>query len=68
MIFDQDLPKFMWGEALMTTMYIQNISPHGILDNITPEEAFSRKNPCLDHLQIFGVLYTFMFQKKSKIR
>ncbi len=36
MTFDQDLPKFLWGEATMTTIYIQNRSPHRILDNMTP--------------------------------
>ena len=50
MIFDQDLPKFLCGEAAMTTVYIQNRSPHRILDNMTPEEAFTGKKPCVDHL------------------
>ena len=54
MIFDQDLPKFLWGEAAMTTVYIQNKSPHRILDNMTPEEAFTGKNPCVYHLKVFG--------------
>jgi len=31
MIFDQDLPKLLWGVATMTTIYIQNRSPHRIL-------------------------------------
>jgi len=50
MIFDQDLPKFLWGEAIMTTIYIQNRSPHRILENMAPEEAFTRKKPSVDHL------------------
>jgi len=54
MIFDQDLPKFLWGEEAMKTIYIQIGSPHIILGNMTPEEAFSWKNPCVDHLEIFG--------------
>lgn len=50
MIFDQDLPKFVWGEATMTTIYIQNRNPHRILENMMPEEAFTGKKPCVDHL------------------
>ena len=42
MLLDQDLPKFRWGEAPMTAISIQNRSPHRILDNMTPEEAFTR--------------------------
>lgn len=50
MLFDQGLPKFLWGEAVMTTIYIQNRSPHRILENMTPEEAFTLKKPSVDHL------------------
>jgi transposase InsO family protein len=38
---DQDLSMFLWGEAAMTTIYVQNRSPHRILKDMTPEEAFS---------------------------
>jgi len=54
MIFDQDLTKFIWGEANMTAVYIQNGSPHRILENMKLEEAFTGKKPCGDHLHIFG--------------
>lgn len=47
MIFDQDLPKYIWGEATMISVYIQNISPHIILDNMTLEEDFIGKKPCV---------------------
>jgi hypothetical protein len=45
---------FLWGEATMTTIYVQNISPHRILKNMTPEEAFSGKKPNVENLRIFG--------------
>ena len=38
----------------MIFVYIQNRSPHRILKNMTPEEAFSGKNPSVEHLRIFG--------------
>jgi hypothetical protein len=40
MIHDQDLPMFLWAEACNTTVYVQNKSPHKVLEDKTPEEAF----------------------------
>jgi transposase InsO family protein len=40
-IHDQSLPMTLWEKACMTTMYVQNRSPHQILKNISPEEAFT---------------------------
>jgi transposase InsO family protein len=37
---DQGLSMYLWGEVAMTTIYVQNISPHRILKDMTPEEAF----------------------------
>jgi hypothetical protein len=51
---DQGLSMFLWGEAAMTTIYVQNISPHRILKDMTPEEAFSGKKPNVENLRIFG--------------
>jgi hypothetical protein len=51
---DQGLSMYLWGEASMTTIYVQNISPHHILKDMIPEESFSRKKPNVEHLRIFG--------------
>jgi transposase InsO family protein len=51
---DQDLSMFLWGEATMTTIYVQNKSPYRILKDMTPEEAFSGKKPNVENLRIFG--------------
>ena len=51
---DQGLSMFLWGEATMTTIYVQNRSPHRILKDMTPEEAFSGKKPNVENLRIFG--------------
>jgi hypothetical protein len=51
---DQGLSMFLWGEATMTTIYVKNISPHRILKDMTPEEAFSGKKPNVENLRIFG--------------
>lgn len=53
-LHDQDLPKFVWGEVTKAIVYIQNRCPHKSLDNKTPKGLFTRKNPSVDHLRIFG--------------
>jgi hypothetical protein len=51
---DQNLSMFLWGEATMTVVYVQNRSPHRILKNVTHEEAFLGKKPSVERLRIFG--------------
>jgi hypothetical protein len=51
---DQGLSMFLWGEAAMTAIYVQNRSPHRILKDMTPEKAFSGKKPNAENLRIFG--------------
>ena len=37
MLHDQDLPMHLWAEAARTAVYIQNRTPHRVLENKTPE-------------------------------
>jgi hypothetical protein len=54
MMCDQDLPTSLWAEATSTAVYIQNRSPHAILGEKTPKEAFTGEKPEVGHLRIFG--------------
>ena len=54
MVNDQDLPMHLWEEATRKVVYVQNDTPHKVLDNKKPEEVFSRKKPEVRHLKIFG--------------
>jgi transposase InsO family protein len=69
MIHDQSLPMTLWAEACMTTVYVQNRSPHQILKNITPEEAFTKVKPEIGHFRIFGcpVYLHVPKEKRSKL-
>jgi hypothetical protein len=64
MIHDQNLPMILWAEASMTVVYVQNISPHQILKNMTPKEAFIGVKPEVGHLGYLGVQYAFMYPRK----
>ena len=45
MLYDQDMPKFLWAEACNTAVYIQNRTPHTALGKITPENVFTGNKP-----------------------
>jgi transposase InsO family protein len=53
MLIDAQLPYKLWGEAVQTACYIQNRTPIG-LGGITPEEAFTKKQPSIIHLKPWG--------------
>jgi hypothetical protein len=49
----------------MTTTYVQNRSPHQILNNITPEEAFTKVKPEIGHFRIFECPVYFHVPKEK---
>ena len=66
MLHDQDLPMHIWAKATRIVVYVQNRTPHRLLENKTPEEVFSGKKLEVSHLRIFVVLYTYIFQKRRE--
>jgi hypothetical protein len=69
MLHNQGIPLFLWTEACNTAIYLQNKSPHRVLGNKTPEEAFSVKKPKVGHFSIFECLtYSHVpSQKRTKL-
>lgn len=69
MLYDQDLPRFLWAEACNTTVYIQNRTPHRALGKKTPKGVFIGKKPEVSHLRIFGSLADCHIrdEKRSKL-
>ena len=53
MLHDQDIPMHLWAEATRTSVYVQNRTPHRVLENKTPEEVFFSKKLEVIHLRIF---------------
>ena len=56
MLHDQSLPFFLWAEACITVVCLQNRSPHCAVGNKTPKESFTGKKPEASHFRIFGCL------------
>ena len=66
MLCDQGLPKFLWGEAANTAVYIQNRCPHSALESKTPEEVFFGKKPDVSHFRFFGCTVYFHVPKEKR--
>ena len=54
MIHDQDRPMYLWDEATMTTIDVDNRLSHNSLLFKSLEEMFTGKKPKVSHLKIFG--------------
>lgn len=54
MMFDQNVPRHLWPEAVAYACYLKNRSPTRALAGMTPYEAFSGKKPDISALQQFG--------------
>ena len=54
MLFERDLPIFLWDEAVAHTAYLRNRALTKALDSKTPFEAWHRKKPDVAHLREFG--------------
>jgi hypothetical protein len=50
------MPAVFWGEAVVTTVYILNISPTKALNGRTPYEAWHGRKSTVSHLRVFGCL------------
>ena len=64
----QYLPMHLWVESSRTVVYVQNHTPHKVLENKTPEEVFSGKKLEVSHLRIFGCLVYIHISKEKKTK
>ncbi|KZC15095.1 Copia protein [Dufourea novaeangliae] len=53
LLFDSNVDKGMWGEALYTATYLLNRSPTSVLE-VTPAEKWFDKKPDVSRIQLFG--------------
>lgn len=65
MLFQANLPKKLWAEAVGTAAYILNRSPNKALHGKTPFELWNGYKPDLSHLRIFGSV-AMVFVPKEK--
>jgi len=65
MLHGQGLPLHLWDEACNTMVYVQNCSPHWILEMKTLEEAYSIKRPDVGNFRSFGSPVYFHVTKEA---
>ena len=65
MLHDQDIPIHLWVEAARIAVYVQNRTPHRVLENKTLEEVFS--DPEVSYLRIFcSPVYILILKEKGQ--
>ena len=64
MLQDQDIHMHIWTKASRTMVYVQNRTPHRVLENKTPEEVFSARNQKSPISEYLVVLCTSTFQNR----
>ena len=65
MLHDMDLPMHLWAEATRTVVYVQNHTPHRVLEKKTLEEVFFARNQNSAISEYSVVQCTYTFQKKK---
>ena len=68
MLHDQDIPMHLWEEAARIAVYVQNRTPHSVLENKTPKEIFLSKKIEVIHLKIFGCLVYIHILKEKRTK
>ena len=68
MLHDHDLSTYLWEEATSIVVYIQNKSPHAVLDEKTPKEVFTGEKPDISHLWIFGCPVYIHIEKEKRTK
>ena len=58
----------IWAEVSRTVVYVQNRTPHIVLENKTPEEVFSSKKLEFIHLRIFGYPVYIHIPKENRTK
>ena len=56
MMFQANVPKRFWSDAVATSCYLINRIPTKILHDQSPFEALNKYKPSLEHMRIFGCL------------
>ena len=67
-LISEDIPTHLWPKATRTVVYVQNCTPHRVLDNKTSKEAFLGVKPEFSHMRIFGFLVYIHFLKEKRTK
>jgi len=54
MLSEKKMPKSFWPKAVNWAIYVLNRCPTLAVKDVTPEEAWSKVKPSVDHFRVFG--------------
>ncbi|GAA0165559.1 hypothetical protein LIER_20935 [Lithospermum erythrorhizon] len=54
MLSTKEMPRYLWTEAVVRTVYVLNKCPTLSVKDKTPQEAWSGTKPTVEHLKVWG--------------
>jgi Integrase core domain len=66
LLFQTNVPKQYWSEAVLTAVHLINRLPTPVLDDKSPLEVLSKTKITLDHLRIFGCICFVHIKRHDK--
>jgi transposase InsO family protein len=66
MLYHKSLPEKLWGEAVMTAVYVVNRTINERNQTQTPFEKLYGRKPRVDHMRVFGSLVYMKQQEKKR--
>lgn len=68
LLFNSNAPIYLWGEAIMASVYLYNRTPHKSIQYMTPYELYYNRKPDITNIRIWGsVSYYNTNIQKSKL-
>ena len=56
LLFQSNVPKIFWLDAILSATYLINILPSTKLENKSPLEIICQRKHNIDHLKVFGCI------------
>jgi hypothetical protein len=67
LLFQTNVPKRFWSEAVLTAVHLINRLPSIVLKNKSPLEILNKRKSKLDHLSVFGCIYFVHIKRHNKL-
>ncbi|EME43360.1 hypothetical protein DOTSEDRAFT_132297, partial [Dothistroma septosporum NZE10] len=67
LLYEANLPKYLWGEAVLVAVFIYNYTLHASLGFKTPYELRYRTKPDLNNIKIFGSIAYYRNPSPKKL-
>jgi hypothetical protein len=66
LLYNANLPQYLWGEAILTAVYLYNRTPHSAISYKTPYEIMYKRKPNISNIYTFGSI-TYYKNKGNNI-